>query len=181
MSETISPEVDQATKALFAALSEKDSVENYPCKDTPCEYWWVRYATACTYLKESFDKIWLPKLEEIKQKYGIELFAYQGHFNYDDCTRNKKLLKAYLNRRIIITWLNTDGERQERSMTENTNDGELFDVLDRYLQESEKVQWRDCPYQMERQSVCPFYKESEFYKKRKELASKNSNKMKGEP
>ena len=90
-------EMQQALTELFKGLTEKDSVENYPCKDIPCEYWWVRYATACTYLKEVFDKIWQPKLEEIKAKYGLVGFGYQGHFNFDDCDRSKKLLKAYMN------------------------------------------------------------------------------------
>jgi hypothetical protein len=162
----LDPEIQQAFTELFRGLTEKDSVTNYPCKDIPCEYWWVRYATACTYLKEAFDKIWQPKLEEIKAKYGVELFSYCGNFNFNDCDNSKKNLKAYLNRQITIEWKNTDGEMQRRSMTEDTNDEPLFGELDHYLQESEKVQWRTCPYQKEKQSVCPFYKASEFYKLR---------------
>jgi hypothetical protein len=162
----LDPEIQQAFTELFRGLSEKDSVENYPCKDIPCEYWWVRYATTCTYLKEAFDKIWQPKIDEIKAKYGLLGFGCQGHFIYDDCARNKKLFKAYLNRKIIISWKDADGNCHERAMTEQTNDDELFNELDQYIQESEKVQWRDCPYQMEKQSVCPFYKASEFYKMR---------------
>lgn len=165
----VSPEIEQAVKELFTAMSQKSNVGDFPCKDIPCEHWWVRYAIACTYLKTAFDKIWQPKLEEIKSKYGLIGFGYQGHFNLEDCDRSKKLLKAYYNRRIIIEWKNSDGEFQQRAMTNDSGDDELFNALDDYIQESEKVQWRNCPYQMEKQSVCPFYKESEFYKQRKEL------------
>jgi len=164
----IDPEIKKAVMELFKGLSEKSNVSDYPCKDIPCEYWWVRYAVACTYLKQSFDKIWEPKLTELKEKYGITGFSYQGCFRLHDCGRSKKLMKVYMNRKIFISW--KDGEDfKEKILT--LDDGEIEQVLDQYIHQSEEVQWTDCPYEMEQQSKCPFYKPSEFYKKRKEAES----------
>ncbi len=163
----------QATEALSNAITaicnEKAYVEDYPCKDIPCEYWWVRYAVACTYLKESHAKLWQPKMDELKEKYGVSLFASQGCFDYDKCLKNKKMFKLFTERRIIISWVNQYGERQERAMTETSNDGELFTIFDKYLKEADKIEWTDCPYEQDKQSACPFYKGSEFYKLRKKM------------
>jgi hypothetical protein len=176
----LNPELHQAFTELFKGLYEKSSVTDYPCKDVPCEYWWVRYAVACTYLKEAHDKIWQPKIKEIKAKYGLISFSYQGHFNFEDCCRSKKLLKAYETRKIIITWKDSEGNCQERAMTNYSGDDELFIELDNYIQESEKVQWQNCPYEMDKQSKCPFYKVSEFYKQRFMLNAQEKSQEPGE-
>lgn len=82
----LDPEIQQAFSELFKGLTEKDSVENYPCKDIPCEYWWVRYTTACTYLKDAFDKIWHPKIHVCSEE-TIAYNPYTKEWECMDCGR----------------------------------------------------------------------------------------------
>lgn len=156
----ISPEIQEALSKVFSSLCEKDSVENYPCKDVPCEYWWVRYATGCTYFTNAFDKMWQPKLYQMRQKYHFEMFSHRGIFKIRKDT--VKEYKEFGKRKI---WICVKGKGE----IEITNQySELWQVLDRYIQEQEEMKMMDCIYQKEKQSVCPFYKASEFYKARKE-------------
>jgi hypothetical protein len=140
----------------------KENVGDYPLLDYPCEHWWVRYATACTYTKDIFDKIWQTRIDQLKIKYGDFHHSAQGIFSLPKC-RSKKEIKIYLNSKIFFSFKNPHGENMERILT--PNDGELYEVLRRYWQESEEQGWIDCPFENEHQSTCPFYTESQFYAK----------------
>jgi hypothetical protein len=128
--------------------------------DYPCEYWWVRYASACTLLKTQWERIWEPIIKELKEKYGIDSFAYQGIFHLGGLT--KKQLKVYLNSKIIIRFKNCFDEMVETILLPDGN--ELYETLREYISQEEQIQWYDCPYQNDHQSKCPFYKVSRFYK-----------------
>lgn len=128
-------------------MVHKEQVGDYPLLDYPCKYWWVRYATACTFLSEQQDKLWEPKLKEMQEKYHFSGYSYSGPwgdlaghravFDYTDTTLRVYRLSDHKD--ILVT--------NRRS--------ELWEIL-RQIIESHQG-WGDCPYQMEHQSKCPFY------------------------
>lgn len=165
MTRKVSPEAKQALEQMFAILNQKSNVSDFPCKDIPCEHWWVRYAVACTYLQKQYDAIWKPKLDETLQSLSAKGWGSKGCFDFRRVGTNKKRLQAFLDAEVILN-LNDGSEKVLKGGDEG------FDVFASYLKDN--VEWKDCPYQLEQQSKCPFYKASEFYKKR--FAINNQNK-----
>jgi hypothetical protein len=163
----VSPEIEQAVKELFTAMSQKSNVGDFPCKDIPCEHWWVRYAVGCTYLSHAQEEIWKPRLEELQAKYQFNGYSHKGKFSLSDCKNTKKEIQAYLNAKI---WVFSTKLKRDVEVTNHIS--ELYHVLEHHIQN--QVTWYDCPYQMDKQSKCPFYKESQFYKMRKEAEAKAS-------
>jgi len=142
----------------------KSNVGDFPLLDHPCKYWWVRYAVACNYLTESFQKIWQKKLDETKEKYKVSHFCYQGIFNITKVgggtkKQIQKRMKMFLNSKIIVTFQ----DKTEREIKPDI-DEELYNILRQYIQQTENIQLIDCPYENNHQSKCPFYKPNEFYK-----------------
>lgn len=135
----------------------KSNVGDFPLKDYPCEYWWVRYAVACSFFTDSHQKIWRPKIDEMKNKHNFDGFSYRGTFDIRRA-RTKEGAKAFLEAEIFI-WKN--GKQVKLNPIK---DKELWDVLRAYIRTSERGELTDCPYEMDKQSKCPFYKQSEFYK-----------------
>ena len=154
----VDPVIEKAVKDLFRCMSEKDSVDNYPCLDTPCEYWWVRYATACTYLSHAQTQLWQPKLDEMQTKYNFEGYSYSGPWksNTTDITDFSK----------VKLWVLSKKNKKETQVTNQCS--ELFSILSRIIED--QIGWFNCPYQMEHQSKCPFYKASQFYVNREKAA-----------
>jgi hypothetical protein len=155
----INPEIQQAFAELFRGLSEKSSVKDYPCKDVPCEYWWVRYAVACTYLSKAQDEIWQPKIEELQTKYNFSGYSYTGKFSLKDTKPTKKDAELYLKAKIWVF-----STKQKRDIEVTNKFSELYRVIEQRLQNN--IEWYTCPYEMDKQSKCPFYKASEFYKQK---------------
>jgi len=148
----LDPEMEQAFKELFQELTRKNSVRDYPCKDVPCKFWWVRYAVSCTYLSHAQQMIWQPKIEEMENKYHFASYAYSGPWkiNSDNLTDYSK----------VKIWVLSAKVKKQVEVTNQLSD--LWRVLSSAIEN--QVGWGDCPYQMERQSICPFYEANEFYK-----------------
>lgn len=129
----------------------KDAIGEYPLLDYPCEYWWVRYGTGCTYLTDAQKKIWEPKLKEMQQKYNFWGYSYSGDWKSD------LLEQPNVVRRLFVFT-----KKSPKGQVEITNQlSELYKILEKIIEG--EIAWGDCPYQMEHQSVCPFYKKNEFY------------------
>jgi len=125
----------------------KANIGDYPLLDYPCEYWWVRYATACTYLSKAHEQLWKPRLDQLKKKYHFDNYSYSGSFdnsNYTDVSNQK-------------IWIYKRNKQTE--ITDQTS--EIWKTIEMII--TTEVHWNDCPYEQEHQSVCPFYKKSEFY------------------
>jgi hypothetical protein len=134
----------------------KANVGDFPLQDYPCKYWWVRYAVACTYLSEQFQKIWEPRLAELRKKYNFDGFCSQGVFNLKETLGSEKLLKLMGERKIWVY-------HNKRQVEVKNHDSELWRILDQYLREQAEISWMDCPYEEGQQSKCPFYEKEEFY------------------
>jgi len=136
----------------------KYSIGNFPLKEHPCKYWWVRYSVSCTYLQEQFEKIWQQRLKELKQKHGFTSFSSRGIFNATKI-RDEKSAKVYLEESKI--WIRLTNKMEKELNPQK--DKEIWETLCKYLSENEMIGWRHCPYQEDFQSKCPFYEPTEFY------------------
>lgn len=123
----------------------KSNIGDYPLKASPCRYWWVRYAVACTYFSEQQDKL----VEAYRVAANIPpLSAYSG---------------GHENRKI---W--SGGSSDEFLLNPESDDyKKLKKLIRKYLDHGEggeNIEWLDCPFQELDQSKCPFYEPSVFYK-----------------
>ena len=123
----------------------KSSIGDYPLKVHPCKYWFVRYAVACTYFTDKQAEM----IDAYRKHIGLPQYrAYAG--SYDD-------------REI---WLNGVEEKDKLDP-----ESELYKRINVFIRDyedpldnNEKIQWINCPFQEHDQSACPFYEPDPFYK-----------------
>lgn len=126
----------------------KESVGDYPLLDYPCEHWWVRYASGCTYLKNAQEAIWKQRLIDLEKKYNYQGWSHTGYWKLCEIAENEpKEAKIFVYQKR--------GNEQKKIEVVNIC-SELYQTLRLYLQD--ELNWGDCPYAFDHQSKCPFYK-----------------------
>lgn len=127
----------------------KECVGDYPLLDYPCEHWWVRYGTGCTYLKNAQEAIWKQRLADLEKKYNYQGFSSTGSWKLYEVLSESNLAESK-----IFVYQRQGNEQRKFEVTNICS--ELYQTLRVYLQN--KIEWGDCPYDHDHQSKCPFYK-----------------------
>jgi len=110
----------------------KYGVGDFPLKVYPCKYWWVRYAVGCTLLTETLNKLWKPKLDELRKKHNIVTIASRGIFDPISRALVHKVSRSDVKNEIIVH-VKTKNGVIEKVVT--PRDKELYEVLEAYIME----------------------------------------------